>query len=88
MENLIHVGAKINKEDVVNLAEGIDIVFTSAFKNHISKDNIETALNVFARTFEVKQVTITNSSFIGEDNTVTVNTSKNQHPGGDFSLKA
>ena len=76
METIMHIGAKVNKEDVNNLADGITKVFDSAHKNRISSENVTSALEVFARTFEVKNVTVTNSHFIGEDNKVTVNTAK------------
>ena len=76
METIMHISAKVNKEDVNNLADGITKVFDSAHKNRFSSENVANALEVFARTFEVKNVTVTNSSFIGEDNKVTVNTAK------------
>lgn len=72
----MHIGAKVGKEDVNNLAGGIERVFDSGFKNHMEQDTIVQALNVFARTFEVKNITVTNSTFVGEDNKVTVNTAK------------
>jgi hypothetical protein len=73
MENILHIGAKVDKESVENLAGGINIIFESAFRNHVSQDNIENALNTLSRAFEVKNVTVTNSTFVGEDHTVVVN---------------
>ena len=83
----MQIGAKVDKEDVNNLAEGIERVFKSAFDNHMEQDTVVQALDIFARTFEVKNVTVTNSTFMGEDNRVTVNTAKQQHPDNDYSLK-
>lgn len=87
MNSVMQIGAKVDKEDVNNLAEGIERVFKSAFDNHMEQDTVVQALDIFARTFEVKNVTVTNSTFMGEDNRVTVNTAKQQHPDNDYSLK-
>lgn len=76
MHSVMQIGAKVDKESVDNLADGITKVFDSAHKNRISSKNVANALSVFARTFEVKNVTVTNSTFVGEDNKVTVNTAK------------
>lgn len=72
----MHIGAKVGKEDVNNLAGGIERVFESGFKNRMEQDTVVQALSIFARTFEVKSITVTNSTFVGEDNKVTVNTAK------------
>ena len=84
----MHIGAKVGKEDVNNLAGGIERVFESGFKNRMEQDTVVQALSVFARTFEVKNITVTNSTFVGEDNKVTVNTAKEQHPDNDYTIKA
>lgn len=76
MENIMHIGAKVGRDDVNNLAEGIERVFESGFKNRMEQSTIVNALSIFARTFEVKNITVTNSTFVGEDNKVTVNTAK------------
>ena len=76
MESIMHIGAKVGKEDVNNLAGGIERVFESGFKNRMEQDTVVQALSIFARTFEVKSITVTNSTFVGEDNKVTVNTAK------------
>ena len=78
MESIMHIGAKVGKEDVNNLAGGIERVFESGFKNRMEQDTVVQALSVFARTFEVKNITVTNSTFVGEDNKVTVNTAKEE----------
>ena len=88
MENIMHIGAKVGKEDVDNLVSGIERVFDSGFKNHMEQDTVVQALNIFARTFEVKSITVTNSTFVGEDNKVAVNTAKEQHPDNDYTIKA
>ena len=88
MESVMHIGAKVGKEDVENLAGGIERVFDSGFKNHMEQHTVVHALDVFARTFEVKSITVTNSTFVGEDNKVTVNTAKEQHPDNDYTIKA
>lgn len=85
MEHIMHIGAKVNKEDVNNLAEGIERVFESGFKNHMEQSTIVDALSVFARTFETKNITVTNSTFVGEDNKVTVNTAKEVKD--DYTIK-
>lgn len=72
----MHIGAKVGKEDVNNLAGGIERVFESGFKNHMEQGTVVQALSIFARTFEVKNISVTNSTFVGEDNKVTVNTAK------------
>lgn len=74
MENILHIGAKVDKDSADNLANSLSTVFTSAFNNHISDANIGKAIDLFARTFEGKQVTIESCSFVGEDKSVTVNT--------------
>ena len=76
MNSVMQIGAKVDKEDVNNLAEGIERIFNSGFENHMDQNTIIQALNIFSRTFEVKNVTVTNSKFVGEDKTVTVNTGK------------
>ena len=88
MESVMHIGAKVGKEDVDNLAGGIERVFESGFKNRMEQDTVVQALSIFARTFEVKNITVTNSTFVGEDNKVTVNTAKEQHPDNDYTIKA
>ena len=77
----MHVGAKIGKEDVNNLAEGIERIFKSGFENHMEQSTIAQALSVFSRTLKVENVNVS-GNFVGEDYTVTVNTAKNNPEEG------
>lgn len=73
MDNIIHIGAKVEKEDADNFSGAIVSIFESAHKNHMEQDTVQKAISAFASIFEVKHVTVTNSSFIGEDKRTIVN---------------
>lgn len=87
MENVVHIGAIIGKEDVNNLAEGIERIFKSGFENHMEQNTITQALSVFSRTLKVENITLSGSTFIGEDNTVTVNTGKEKKEEGITGIR-
>lgn len=63
MENAIHVGNKIDKDSADNLKNVITSIFESGHKNHMDQNTIIEALQTVAQAVEVKNVTITNSSF-------------------------
>lgn len=83
----MHIGAKVGKEDVNNLAEGIERIFKSGFENHMEQSTIVQALGVFSRTLKVENVNVSGSTFIGEDNTVTVNTAKDKNEEGITGIR-
>ena len=66
MENMIHVGAKIDKDTAENLASIIDAIFSSGRENVMDQSTIVEAVKMLGQVTEVKQVTITNSSFTNE----------------------
>lgn len=73
MDTVMHIGAKVEKEDAENFANSIATIFKSAHENRIEQSNVKCAIDAFARVFEVKHVTVTNSNFVGEDKRVIVN---------------
>ncbi|AUR96961.1 hypothetical protein NVP1253O_28 [Vibrio phage 1.253.O._10N.286.45.B12] len=81
MEQIMQIGAKVEKQDAENFSSAISEIFTSAHENRIDQSVISTAINAFTKVFEVKQVTVTNSTFVGEDKRVIVDRSE-QRPDG------
>ena len=73
METVMHIGAKVEKKDADNFAGAITEIFKSGFDYHMDQEVIGDAISAFARVFEVKQVTVKDSNFIGEDKRVIVN---------------
>lgn len=73
MRQILHIGAEVSKDSSENLSEGLCKIFDSAHKNHIDQDNIKEAIRSFASVFKVEHVTVSNSSFTGEDKRVIVN---------------
>jgi hypothetical protein len=74
MEQIMHIGAKVAHDDAVNLSKAIATVFESAYECHMEQDTTRQALDVIKGVFEVKNITVTNSNFVGEDKRVIVDT--------------
>ena len=73
MDSIMHIGAKVEKEDADSFAGAVTSIFDSAHKNHMDQETVQQAITAFAAVFEIKEVTVTNSSFIGEDKRTIVN---------------
>lgn len=83
MESIIHIGAKVDKESSDNLSSAILAIFASAAEHRMDQPTVLAALETLRRVFEVKNVTISDSSFVGEDKRVIVgaDTPKSECPG-------
>lgn len=63
MDNMIHVGNKVDKETADNLASTICAVFKSAAENRMDQSTVIEALRVIRDATAVREVSITNSTF-------------------------
>jgi len=66
MENAIHVGNKVDKDTADNLKGIIDVIFTKGHESHMDQETIQAALRMVGSVTEVKNVTITGSTFTGD----------------------
>lgn len=69
MDNMIHIGAKVDKETSNNVAGAIATVFDSARKNGISEQVQMSALEALRSAFDVSRVSLSDCSL---DNSKTV----------------
>jgi len=67
MESAIHIGASVDKESASNLKDVIVGIFDSGKKNDMDQSTIVKALDVVVGTFDVSGVTVTNSTFKGDN---------------------
>jgi hypothetical protein len=67
MDNAIRIGNEISKESSDNLKNLIETIFTVGASSRMEQETIKKALEVVASVTEVKNVTITNSTFRGDN---------------------
>ena len=70
MESCLHIGAKVDKASAQNMAEAICEVFREGHKHHQDQSTIQLAINSLTSVLEVKNVTVSNSNFVGEKTVV------------------
>lgn len=63
MENMLHIGAKLDKETADNAASAIATVFNSAYETRQTDDVILKALDVLKSAVTVQHVNIQNCTF-------------------------
>jgi hypothetical protein len=63
--SLLHIGNKIDKQSAELLKDSITAIFDSASKNRMDQSTVVKALEVLTQVFEIKNVTISNSTFSG-----------------------
>lgn len=66
MESAIHIGAKIDKDSYQNLAEFVERTFKAGRENGMDQSTISTALQLFSKTFQPKNICISNCSIVNE----------------------
>lgn len=79
MESAVHVGNKIEKATAENLKEIIETILRVGHETRMEQDTIREAIQMVGRVVEVKQVTITGSTFTG-DKIVNMDSDSTGHP--------
>lgn len=66
MKSMINIGNEIIKNDttVMAVANAVAIILKSGAENHSEQETIRTALKLISEVGEVKNVNVTNSSFV------------------------
>ena len=64
MDAMLHIGNERGAPNHVEIAKAITSVLQAGFHTHAEQDTIRTALQVFTTLGEVKNVSITGSSFV------------------------
>jgi hypothetical protein len=65
MTTAVHIGNNIDKQAGMNLSKTIQDIFFHGFKNHMSDTVIVAAIETVKHAYEVKNVTVQNSTFSG-----------------------
>jgi hypothetical protein len=65
MENLMHIGNRLDEKSRVTLSRLIQAVLSSGFENHSSEAVQIKALDICREIYEVKNVTVTGCMFEG-----------------------
>lgn len=60
--------SNLNKESAGVIADCVERIFKSGFENHMEQSTIQSALETLGRLGEVKNVTVSGSSFHGDQN--------------------
>lgn len=66
MESCLHIGAKVDKDTSTAMASAICAIFQEGHATHQEQDTIQRAIDSLTRVLEVKNVTVTGSTFVGE----------------------
>ena len=63
MENMLHIGAKLEKETAENASEAIERILKAGFDYRVSDDVMMRSLDVLKSAVTVQNVTIQNCNF-------------------------
>ena len=74
MENIIHIGGRVDKETSNNLKDYVIAVFKAGKEHHMDQSTIVEALHTISNVGSAEHATINGSNFIGE---------KHVHVGSD-----
>lgn len=66
MDNAIKVGNEVSKESAENLKDLIENIFRVGFETRMDQETVRKALDVIEKVSEIRNVTITNSTFSGD----------------------
>lgn len=72
MENSLRIGASPDKEGVAMVTAAVVQVLQTGHDLRVPEVLMEKALDLLRNAFEVKNVTVTNCTFTGTDNKVTI----------------
>ena len=66
MENIIHIGGRVDKETSNNLKDYVVTVFKAGKEHHMDQSTIVEALRTISNVGSAENATISGSNFIGE----------------------